>query len=182
MWPWGHVAVGYLLYSLGLRQRNQLPRSPEVFLLGFGTLFPDLVDKPLAWTLGVLESGRSLGHSVVVAAVVIGVLYLVVAPRVGRAPVTAFAVGYLSHPLADFPYAEVAAGELEFTTYLVWPLLSPPPYETEPSFLAHLVAYEFGPFEAVQLGLFAAAVYLWSRDGTPGLGAVRKTARRLAPR
>lgn len=173
MWPWGHLAVGYLLYSLGLRYGGRRPESPEVFLLAFGTLVPDLVDKPLAWMLGLLDSGRSLGHSLVVAALVLGVLYLVVAPRIGRAPVTAFGVGYLSHPLADFPFAEAAAGELEFTTYLVWPLLPPPPYETEPSFVAHLLAYELGPFEAFQLGLLAGAAVVWHRDGRPGWDELR---------
>lgn len=168
MWPWGHLAVGYLLYSLGLRRAGRRPEYPEVVLLAFGTQFPDLVDKPLAWTFGLLDSGRSLGHSVLVAAVVLVILYAVLRPRVGRSPVIAFAVGYLSHPLADLPFDRILVGEFEFASYLVWPWLPPPPYETEPSFVAHIMAYQLGPFEAFQLLLFVVAAYVWYRDGAPG--------------
>lgn len=173
MWPWGHLAVGYLLYSLGLRHRNRLPDASEAYLVAFGTLFPDLVDKPMAWSLGVLESGRSLGHSVLIAVLVLGVLYVVIGPQFGQSRVFAFAVGYLSHPLADLPFEKLAVGDLEFATYLVWPMLPPPPHMIEQSFIAHLAAYELGPFEAFQWVLFGLAIILWYLDGLPGLEPIR---------
>ena len=174
MWPWGHLAVGYLLYSAWRRRRGGRPGYPEVAWLAVGTLAPDLVDKPLAWSLGVLPSGRSLGHSLVVASVVLAVLWLVVAPRVGRRPMFAGVVGYLSHPLADLPVGRLLGGEPEYLAYLVWPLLALPPYEVEPSFLAHLRAYALGPYEVAQLGLFAVAAVAWYRDGAPGLEGLRE--------
>ena len=170
MWPWGHLAVGYLAYSMWRRRRGERPGSPEVSWLAVGTLLPDLVDKPLAWQFGLLESGRSLGHSLVVAAVVLGVLWVVLVPRVGRGSVVALAVGSLSHPLADLPWYGEHALDPAYATYLVWPLLPPPPYETEGSFLAHLLAYAPGPYEAFQAGLLAVAGYVWYRDGAPGAG------------
>ncbi|PSQ27664.1 hypothetical protein BRD03_05435 [Halobacteriales archaeon QS_9_68_17] len=73
MWPWGHLAVGYLLYAASSRrQRARPPDGAETILIAFGTQFPDLGDKPLAWTVSVLPNGRSLAHSAFVAAAVIG--------------------------------------------------------------------------------------------------------------
>lgn len=58
MWPWGHAAIGYLLFSMDTRLRyGRRPGGPATILLFFGTQFPDLVDKPLAWTLPLLPSG-----------------------------------------------------------------------------------------------------------------------------
>lgn len=168
MWPWGHVAVAYLVYSLWRRRTGARPEAPAVFLVAFGAVVPDLVDKPLAWTFGVLESARSLGHSWLVGAVVVVVLVVVVAPRTGRTPVVAFAVGYLSHPIADLPVGELLAGEVEFVNYLVWPARSVPPPETDVTLLAYLLAYEPGATDAVQLVLVGLAGYVWYRDGRPG--------------
>jgi len=68
MWPWGHLAVGYLLWSVLVRDRRfRPPTGAETLLLAVGTQFPDAVDKPLAWSLGVLPNGRSLAHSVFLA-------------------------------------------------------------------------------------------------------------------
>lgn len=177
MWPWGHLAVGYLLYSLGLRRVGRRPESPEVFLVALGTLFPDLVDKPLTWYVGVLPSGRSLTHSVLVAAVVLAVLYVVLAPRVGRSPIVAFGVGWVSHSLADFPFERALAGEFEFLSYLLWPLLPPPQYGVERTLLDHLVAYQLGPFELFEFVLVGIAAAVWYRDGRPGWTTLRQAAR-----
>jgi membrane-bound metal-dependent hydrolase YbcI (DUF457 family) len=141
-----------------------------VYLLAFGTLVPDLVDKPLSWTLSVLEAGRSLGHSLVVGGIVMAVLYLFLAPRIGRAPLLAFGIGYVSHPIADLPFQEIVAGNFEFTTYLVWPLLSPPPYdEAGRTIISYLLSYEPGAYDLFQLGLFVLALWVWYVDGCPGL-------------
>lgn len=181
MLPWGHLAVGYLLYSVGLRQRDRLPHSPEVFLLAYGTLVSDLVDKQLSWELGVLQSGRSLGHSVLIAAFVLALLYVYVAPRIGRSRVTAFAVGYLSHPLADIPYGDILAGEFATSAYFVWPLLSMPPSEPGRSIIAYLLAFEPGPFDYFQGLLVVLALGLWYLDGAPGWRELTGWIRGRAP-
>ena len=60
MWPWGHLALGYLLHSPLARARfGRPPTDRATLLLVIGTQLPDLVDKPLAWWLGVLPAGRS---------------------------------------------------------------------------------------------------------------------------
>lgn len=169
MWPWGHLAVGYLLYTAGLRRFGRQPQSPEVYLLALGTQLPDLVDKPLAWTFDVLVSGRSLGHSLLVATVVIAVLFAVLAPRVERGWLAAFAVGYLSHPLADFPFEDVLAGDWTTVAFYVWPLRSMPPDDPALTILGYFLAFEIGPFDYVQFGLVVVAAWAWHRDGRPGL-------------
>lgn len=180
MWPWGHLAVGYLLYSLGRRRRGRVPTSPEVFLLAVGALFSDLVDKPLAWELGLLRSGRSLGHSLLVAVIVVAILYAVLGPRIGRSRVTAFAVGYLSHPFADLPFADVLAGEFAMAAYFVWPLRSMPADDPERSILEFLLSFQPGPFDYFQGLLVLLAVWLWLFDGQPGWRELRNVVGRAA--
>jgi len=90
MWPWGHAAVGYLAYSLGYRASDRRLTGAAVIALGVGTQFPDLIDKPLGWTFGVLPGGRTLAHSLLTVAVVAVVLAIplgVVSARRRREPV-----------------------------------------------------------------------------------------------
>ncbi len=177
MWPWGHAAFGYLLYRLALAARGALPSGPAVVALGVGTQFPDLVDKPLAWSFGLLPSGRSLAHSLLTATLVVA-LVVVIARRYDRETVAAaFSVGYLSHLLGDalLPLLEL---DPVFLRFLVWPLLPPPPYESDSGFAEHLLSLELTPFFLFGLGLTALAMGLWVRDGLPGLGTLAEPLRR----
>lgn len=180
MWPWGHLAVGYLLYSLGLRRVDRRPSSPEVFLLAIGTQLPDLIDKPLSWELDLLVSGRSLGHSLLIGGMVVAALFVVAAPRIGRSRVTALAVGYLSHPFADLPYRDVLAGEFATSAYFVWPLVPMPADEIDRSILEYLLAFQPGPYDYFQGLLLLFAVGLWFVDGTPGWHEFRDRVRGVA--
>jgi membrane-bound metal-dependent hydrolase YbcI (DUF457 family) len=173
MWPWGHLAVGYLLYSGLCRWRfDRFPGSVATLAVAFGTQLPDLVDKPLAWTVSVLASGRSLTHSLLTA-LVICALVARYARRRGHPTIgVAFAVGYLSHPFAD-GVLSLVSGEFRYLRYLVWPVLDLPPYETERSFLAHFLGIEATPFFTLQIVLVGFALVVWNRDGRPGLAALR---------
>ncbi|WP_276272974.1 metal-dependent hydrolase [Haloarcula litorea] len=172
MWPWGHAAVGYLVYSLGVRAAGRTPRDRPVLALAVGTQFPDLVDKPLGWTLGVLPGGRSLAHSLLTLAVVGVVLAALVRRLGGRDVAVSFVVGAVSHTLADGVSA-VVAGEYGLLTYLLWPVLAMPEYSTEPSFAAHLATLGLDGAMAAELALVGLAVVSWQLDGRPGLGALR---------
>jgi hypothetical protein len=179
MWPWGHVAVGFLLYVAYRRYRDGTPPTgPATIAVVFGTQLPDLVDKPLAWTVAVLPTGRSLAHSWLVAGVVLAVAWWALSgPR--RALVVPLAVGWLSHGLADAAYS-IVTGEFAYVAFLAWPLASTPPYDTEPSFVAHLLAFSLDPSMVVQTLLFVLAVVVWYRDGQPGVQTVLDTVG-LAP-
>ena len=178
MWPWGHLAVGYLLCSLWIRSRYQRPPGPVIALaLAVGTQFPDLIDKPLAWHLGVLPSGRTGAHSLLIAVpLIIGLVVLL--DRAERRPLGLwFGVGYLAHVFSDGLYAALDGryGELG---YLLWPITSLPNYEESAGILAHFAAAELSPRIVGEFGLFALAAFVWVADGLPGLRLLGRWIRR----
>ena len=177
MWPWGHLAVGYLLYSLAVRLRDHRPPTgPAAIAVAFGTQFPDLVDKPLAWSFGVLPNGRSLAHSLLVATVVIIVVGAVLR-RWNRGRVAAaFSVGYFSHLFGD-ALSPLLSGDVYALAFLAWPLAPPIEYATEQSFAAHLGELALDALVSVEFALGIAVFGLWLVDGAPGLGIVAAVPR-----
>lgn len=179
MWPWTHAAVAYLLYTAYCHvTRRQHPEGPGVVVLAGGAVLPDFVDKSLAWYVPVLPSGRSLAHSLIVG-VVLAALVLWLAHRTGRTRIgVAFAIGYLSHPLAD-AFLPVVTGEWKFLTFLAWPLLAAPQYEGPHSVVVRLAAIEPTPYFLFELAVTGLAVVLWASHGWPGLESVRKRVGRI---
>lgn len=163
MWPWAHAAVGYLLYT-AYAHRRQLPlRGLPILATAFGTQAPDLLDKPLAWTVAILPAGRSLGHSLLFAVPVAVLCWSVVAGRFGRPAVAlGAAVGYVSHLVAD-GLGAVLAGRWGDLSYLAWPLLPLPEYELDPSFAAHFLAFEFDGLTLFGFALTGVAAAVWLR-------------------
>ena len=173
MWPWGHLAVGYLLYSALARWRfDRSPADHAALFVLFGTQFPDLIDKPLAWTFQLLPSGRSLGHSLLTAIVVCALVWWY-ARRHGYAlPALGFAVGYVTHLLTD-AIAPLLGGQYAYMAFLGWPLLSLPPYDTGVGFLERFASIEVTIPMLTEFGLVALALVIWLRDGRPGLAVLR---------
>ncbi|MFC3476438.1 metal-dependent hydrolase [Halobacterium litoreum] len=183
MWPWEHAAAAYLLYSAASRWLwGRPPSTRAAVVVGFASLLPDLVDKPLAWWLAVLPSGRSLGHSLLVAVPVVAVALAAGRARGDSRASVAFAVGYLSHLAGDVAYPLVVDGELR-AGFLLWPVIPAPDGGTT-SALPHLqdlvgafVRFLGTPRGALYLladaALVAAAVAVWVADGTPGLRWLR---------
>lgn len=179
MWPWGHLGVAYLLYAAIVRRRTAAaPAGAAALAVALGSQTPDLIDKPLAWTFGVLPGGRTLGHSALFAAVSLPALYAL-ARRRGRGELAiAFGIGYLSHLLADVPPSALR-GDLEEVTFLAWPLFPAPREEPVEGILhAILTYYELGAYEWFQFAVFAAGAYVWYRDGAPGLDVALAPLRR----
>lgn len=169
MWPWGHLAFGYLAYSTLVHlSSGDAPRDYPALALMFGTQFPDLVDKPLAWSLGILPNGRSLSHSLLVGLVVVGVVYASAARVDRRTLGVGFGVGYLSHLFADALYPLVA-GEFHYVGFLAWPIVPAIQYETDRALLAYLASFQLTPQTGFELVLFGVALVVWLRDGTPGI-------------
>jgi membrane-bound metal-dependent hydrolase YbcI (DUF457 family) len=168
MWPWGHAAVGYLCYSaLRLARGSDLPVAwPTVLAVGVGTQVPDLVDKPLAWGLGLLPGGRSLAHSLLILLPLLAVLWAWAdrgsdSDRRERRLVAAFGVGLLSHPFADALYP-VLGGDLRTLTFLLWPLLGLPAYDpSEYDLLDHLLSLRITTDVAFEFALAAVAAAVW---------------------
>jgi hypothetical protein len=192
MYPWGHLAFGYLLYSVAVHATDRrAPDGSSVLVLAFATQVPDLVDKPLSWGFGVFTVGYGAAHSILVVVPALCVAGLLVARRLlpGRS-VAAYAVGHLSHLAGDLVYP-VLRGEPLPVGRLLWPLASFPPPETDLGlvertlyyllrYLYQVVTLDPSPLLVVQLGLLALVGLLWLADGAPGpLACWRLLAARL---
>lgn len=179
MWPWEHLAVGYLCLSVWRRVRSGRPPDRwEALAVVAGTQIPDLVDKPLGWGTAVLPAGRSLGHSLPTALVAVAVA-LLVGDRLGRREVAvAFAVGYLSHLPGDVVYPLAYGSGLDWR-FLFWPFVSVPP-ANDGGITGRVVELlvQFGAFlrtprglayAALEVLLLVVALLAWRRDGWPGI-------------
>jgi len=183
MLPWGHLAVGYLVYSLGVRLRHGVPpEGPAVIALAVGTQLPDLIDKPLAWTFEILPSGRSLGHSLLFV-VLLGVIVWTVGKRYNRRSAAgAFLVGYLSHMVVDVLPA-VRAGQWEIVGALLWPLLPVYEYPGEQGrgIVEFLLALDLTTLPLMGVVASVFMMGLWMFDGLPGVRTVFEVFKRGVP-
>lgn len=168
MWPWGHLAFAYLLHSafvhLWYRRR---PAWPGVALAAIGSQVPDLIDKPLAWTLNVLPSGRSLGHSVLVGTVIV-VVAVALCRRYGLRG-WPFALGYYSHLLGD-SIRPLLDGRFHDLAFLLWPFFELAP-GSGPSvgIVQYLLNAQLEGSVLVELGLASVVFVWWLLDGAPGV-------------
>lgn len=186
MWPWAHLAFGYLVYAGYTWARyRRAPSGWPVLALALATQFPDVVDKPLAYWFAVLPEGRSLAHSLVVV-VPLWMILLAYARLYRRGELgSAFVIGYATHLLGD-GYGALVAGRFGEVTFLLWPVLPAPDYEAA-SFAHHadklarnlarldgrrlLLGWD-DPF-VLQLWLAVGVTALWVAQGMPPLAAVR---------
>lgn len=172
MWPPGHLAVGYLIPACWSHWHTSLPPTDRtLYLCLLASLLPDLVDKLLAWGVGVLPGGRTLTHSLLV----LGPLAAIVAALARRCDQLELgllvAASALSHPLLDaIPALWDPASSAR---HLLWPLLavetverSPPSPATVQEVLLTRLAT---PWFALELLLFVIAVGWWYHDDCPGI-------------
>lgn len=177
--------LAYVLYSTYVRLwERRRPSGRTAIVVAVAALLPDLIDKPLAWQLELLLTGRSFGHSLLFAVPLV-VIVLLAARRfdvgdVGRA----FAIGYLSHLPADAVYPLVIPGAVVDLGYLIWPFASAGSTETSDllgqvlRLLGDFSLFVSGPdgwrFLLLEAGLVALALGLWIADGRPGLGLLER--------
>lgn len=180
MFPLGHLAVGYLSYSVATHlTTGRGPADAPTLAVLFGTQFPDLVDKPLSWWFDVLPGDRTLGHSVYVALLVL-IIVGVVASRYDRGTLAmAFGFGYVSHLVMDAFYSIdlFATGSASSLRFLAWPLTSPVVYVVDWELLPYLEATTLSSTFGWEL-LFSLVVFVtWIRDGAPGVRAIMRRPR-----
>jgi len=153
MWPWGHLGLGYLL-AVPLLERYGLDGDyVALAVLAAGTQLPDLVDKPLAWTFGVLPYGRAVMHSLVVVAIAAVALSALSVPGRVRVPLLA---GWVSHLAGDavYPLAEGAVGEV---TFLAYPLVALPEPGGDYGVVSYFRHLSLTGETALEVSLFVAA-------------------------
>lgn len=178
MWPLGHAAVAYLCYTGRCRARSEAsPVDFAAVVVLVGSQVPDLVDKPLAWYLGILPTGRSLAHSLLVIGPLVGLVYLIAAQSRRAEYGVAFGVGAVSHVLVD---ALPSLWDGTDPSYLLWPLLAVEPYKSDPPTILQLFVGSLAePYFLSQFGLAAIAIVLWHRDGSPGVDLIRRLSQRI---
>ena len=189
MWPWGHLAFGYVLYSMYTHLWEwKAPSGRLVLVLAFSTQFPDLVDKPLSWTFEIFPSGYSIAHSIFVAILVtiglIGATWYINRSEIG----IAFGIGYGSHLISDLIVAILTTGAT--VGRVLWPVITQPPYDQNLS-LSQRIVYYFVRYTIsilhgenlevffVQFLFVFIAVSLWVYDGFPGFNEIRRILARI---
>ncbi len=180
MWPWGHVASAYLCWLVYARISDaDAEEEVAVVIVAFGALFPDLVDKPLAWYVGILPTGRSLAHSLVVLVPLAVIIYWI-GRKFGHSEWgVAFAIGAISHALLDAAPALWRADDSAM--FLFYPLIPIEGYGERgtPTVSELLLGSLSEPYFLIEIPLAAIALGIWYRRGCPGLGVFRSVVVRL---
>nr|WP_246403851.1 metal-dependent hydrolase [Halobellus ruber] len=115
-----------------------------------GAALPDLLDKPLA-SLGVVDLFHSVGHSALLAVVVLPIAF------VGRAGVAA-ALGWSLHLFLD-AFHVIVNGRAGDALFLLWPLAIPPdPLAIPPG--EFVFYYLWSPSFFVEVAIWAGAAAL----------------------
>jgi hypothetical protein len=163
MWPWGHLGLGYLLALPLLARRDLDGDSVALVALAVGTQLPDLVDKPLAWTFGVLPYGRAAAHSLLVLAVAAVALRQLSAWRRAGVPLL---VGWTTHLVGDvvYPLADGAVGQV---TFLGWPLLALPEPAGDFGVLTYFRRLSLTGETALEVGLLVLAALVFAARRWP---------------
>lgn len=187
MWPWSHLAVGYVAFSLFVRfGLGRRPSGHAALVLALATQLPDLIDKPLAWQFGLLSNGIGVAHSLLVGVPVAIALGIVLWASGRRELAGAFTIGYGSHVFGDLLFTALFSWP-PFLPAFLWPLyVTPAP--ASPGFgtkvwnlLLHsqaLLGSSTGKMYFLLVAvLLLATLTLWVYDGTPGLGPVRALVR-----
>ncbi|WP_336023448.1 metal-dependent hydrolase [Halobellus salinisoli] len=183
MWPWEHLVFGYVLYStLNALVWEQPIEDGTGLALAVATQLPDLVDKPLSWTFGLVATGYGPAHSLFVAGpIALGVVAVLWTRGKTRVAV-AVLVGYGSHLFADVLALRANGPNV---ARALWPLVSQPPYESDLGFFERFTEY-FGTFllqmmhtENVGLVLGYVSIFVivavrWVMDGMPGIRWARR--------
>lgn len=183
MFPWEHVLFAYVSYSAYVRVRFRVgPADRPVAALALGSLFPDLVDKPLAWQFSLFDTGWGVAHSAFFAVVVSAAAYAFARHRGVDRIGSAFGFGYLLHLVGDVLPASLSRGTL-YLHPILWPVGSPTSKYRHESYVGgvhtlltdyavELLTLDPTPVVVLQLGSVVLGVGLWIADGRPGLRLV----------
>ncbi|KTG08741.1 metal-dependent hydrolase [Haloferax profundi] len=165
MYPLGHLALGYLCYAgVAYLTDRQLPNGLLLVVLAFGTQVPDIIDKPLVYA-GVLPSGRSFAHSLlIVLPVLAGLSYMAIQWDL-RTEARAFSVAVLSHLIGD-SYLLALRGQWTELRFLLWPVIPAIDYPSDD--IAPWVRLFNAGFDSPQMQfqylLVVIAIVIWARS------------------
>jgi Predicted membrane-bound metal-dependent hydrolase (DUF457). len=129
MSPLEHFLVALIPVAIYLLlRRRRLPSKSMLVVICFGSLLPDIVDKPIAYA-DLIPWGRVFMHSLPFAIPVVS-LVLIYAVRTNRLHLGAgFSAGYLLHLPGDW-HQHLLRGEIP--PDLLWPIVSVPAHPNAP--------------------------------------------------
>jgi len=191
MLPLGHAAFAYLAFvAVALLRGRDLPNALAILPLAIGSQLPDLIDKPLAY-FHVIDSGRSIGHSVFT--LVLLSLVVVQLAKLGEkrfqdgswkrrlSSITpfAFVIGYGGHLVGDI-IDPLLANDFWSVRFLLWPVFFVPRFPGDDiAPWVRLARIYWDPMTHPQLELILAAllVFVLLRT-TPILEYFRRSVKR----
>lgn len=192
MWPWGHLAFGYVCVSMLTRAiAGRPPTDREAGVVVLATQLPDLVDKPLGWGLNLYTTGYGAAHSALVAGPIL-ITVLAYGIRKRSIAALAFVAAYASHPAGDVLSALLDSNPSALARVL-WPVADFQSYSTDRGFAERALHY-FTTYAteltdptalaalAAYASMFVAVGALWLYDGMPGTGLFRIAKRRARRR
>jgi len=181
VWPWGHLAFAYLLHSVYVHLRYwRRPLWPGVVLVAVGSQMPDLIDKPLAWTVNILPNGRSLGHSLLFGTII--VIVAVALLRRYDLEGWPFALGYYSHLLGD-SIRDLLSGEFHDLAFLLWPFVELESEGGPPvGIIQYLLDAQLEGSVLLELSLAGVVFVWWLLDGAPGVEPLWRLIHRRSDR
>jgi len=181
MMPWEHAIIGYIGYSIIVRTvYKETPTAVETAAVVLGSLFPDLIDKPLAWQFDLFVSGYAFAHSVFIAVPIATVVALLAWRHGAFRTGLGFAVGYLLHLPGDvipsyirgeglavhrvlWPFRQEGSGyDSGFGTELTDNLVGYASWLIE-----ELASGNPDPYLFVVIGIAIVGLLLWIADGMP---------------
>ncbi|WP_396613793.1 metal-dependent hydrolase (plasmid) [Haloferax sp. S1W] len=183
MWPWEHLLFGYVWFSAVNRAvwRDHISDSVGLAVV-LSTQAPDLIDKPLSWTFGLITTGYGPAHSLLVGVPILLVVAGIAWTRDKIRLAVAIVVAYSSHLVGDVLALRANGPNVG---RVLWPLVPRDPYETDLGFVERFTEY-FGTFVVQMMhpensllvlgyvALFGAVAVLWVVDGTPGIRWARR--------
>lgn len=128
MQPTTHAVIALLpVIAYYLTRHRRVPSGALVLIALFAGLFADIVDKPLAWTFGLIPSGRMIAHSIVVSIPLLFVMLLAAHKTDKLRYGIVFAWGHLSHIAGDFYPILFKGRDFYFYSNVFWPVMEPNP-------------------------------------------------------
>ncbi|MHA2251878.1 MAG: metal-dependent hydrolase [Candidatus Kariarchaeaceae archaeon] len=166
MYLFGHVGFFIFANFLFERMRGEFSKRSKL-ILGFGAIFPDLIDKPIGSLL--FQNGRWLGHSLFVLSLLAILSYLLTMHfeiTALKDKIHLIYIGSLAHLILDLPYLSYKVA--------FWPFFGDFPTGTREGFLKGFSSFRIIITEVLGLLLLVTigVAEKWNKKGWYGLLAL----------
>ena len=161
MRPHEHFLVAFLpVFVYALIRYRRLPSKAMLFVVVIGSLFPDIVDKPLAFSAGILPSGRVFMHSLPFV-IPLSIIVLAYGSFTDRSHLgLGFVWAHMTHLIGDFR-SSLFDGQIP--PDLIWPL-APASFSPDIPWWARTTPVTVEVWTTFSVLVLGATVIVLSRD------------------